>query len=175
MPVERKSTTMMKGGPVTLVGNEVRVGSRAPEFNLVDSDNKSVTLSSLGNKTRILLSVPSLETSVCDLEVREFSRRADKLPNTVILVVSVDLPLAQKRWCGAAGVHNLVVASDHRDTSFGVAYGVLIKEPRWLARAAFVVNPAGEVTYAEYVPVLGEQPKYDAVVQAAKEAAAAPA
>ena len=175
MPVERKNATLMKGNPVTLVGNEVRVGSKAPEFSVLDNDNKPVTLSSLGNKTRILLSVPSLDTSVCDLEAKEFSRRAKDLPNTAILVVSVDLPFAQKRWCGAAGVHNLVVASDHRDTSFGQAYGVLIKEMRWLARAAFVVNPAGEVTYAEYVPVLGEQPKYDAVVQAAKEAAAAPA
>jgi thiol peroxidase len=175
MPLERKNVTSMKGNPLTLVGNDIRVGSRAPEFSVIDLETKPVTLASLGNKTRILLSVPSLDTSVCDTEAKEFSRRAKDLPNTAILVVSVDLPFAQKRWCGATGVQNLVLASDHREVSFGQAYGVLIKELRWLARAAFVVNPAGEVTYVEYLPDLGQQPNYDAIVQAAKESAAAPA
>lgn len=173
MPLERKNAVISKGKPMTLLGNEIRTGSRAPDFTVLDNDSQPVTLASFAGQTKILLSLPSLDTSVCDVEAREFSRRASELENTAILIVSVDLPSAQKRWCGAADVHNLVTVSDHRDTSFGLAYGVLIKELRWLCRASFVVTRADEVTYVEYLPELRLQPSYDAIMQAAKEAAAA--
>ena len=175
MPNERKDFLVFKGSPATLVGDEIRVGSRAPDFSVLDIERKPVTLATFAGKTKIFLSVPSMDTSVCDLEAREFSRRAKDLPSTAVLVVSVDLPFALKRWCNTADVHNLSFCSDHRDTSFGLAYGVLIKELRWLCRASFVVSPGDEVTYVEYLPDLGMQPTYDAIVQAAKEAAAAPA
>lgn len=175
MSIERKNAVVWRGKSMTVLGNEIRVGSRAPDFNVIDNESQAITLATFAGKTKVLLSLPSLDTSVCDLEAREFSRRAHELENTAILIVSVDLPFALKRWCGAADVHNLVTASDHRDTSFGLAYGVLIKELRWLSRASFVVSPADEVTYVEYLPELRMQPSYDAVMQAAKDAAAAPA
>ena len=175
MPNERTNVLTFKGEGVTLVGNEIRVGSRAPDFTVLDVARNPLTLASFAGKTKIFLSVPSMDTSVCDLEAREFSRRANDLSNMSVLVVSVDLPFALKRWCNTADVHNLSFGSDHRDTSFGLAYGVLIKELRWLCRASFVVNPADEVIFVEYLPDLGMHPSYDAIVQAAKDAAAAPA
>ncbi len=170
MVQERANAVTLKGNPMTLMGTPVRPGQKAPDFTVLANDMSPVTLASTAGKTRIFLSVPSLDTPVCDTEVKTFSKRAGEVPNTEIIVVSVDLPFAQKRWCGTAGVTNVTTGSDHRDTSFGLAYGVLIKEIRLLARAAFVVNAAGEVTYVELVPEVGEQPKFDAVLQAAKEA-----
>jgi thiol peroxidase len=162
----------MKGKPLTLVGTPVRPGQKAPDFTVLSNDVSPLTLASTAGKTRIFLSVPSLDTPVCDLEAKTFNKRASEVPNTEVLVISVDLPFAQKRWCAAEGITNLKTGSDHRDTNFGLAYGVLIKETRLLARAAFVVNAAGEVTYAEVVPDIANQPNFDAVIQAAKEAQA---
>lgn len=172
MVQERANGVSLKGKMFTLVGPQIRVGQKAPEFSVLALDSSEITLASLGNKTRILLSVPSLETSVCDLEVKTFSKRAGELKDTEILVVSVDLPMGQKRWTGSEGVSNIRMGSDHRETNFGQAYGVLMKELRLLARAAFVVNAAGEVTYTELVPDWSNQPNFDAVMQAAKDAQA---
>lgn len=175
MPTERPKAVTLKGTPHTLVGPEIKVGARAPEFSVIDTTNQNVNLAKFDGKTRILLSVHSLDTSVCDAEAREFSKRVKDLPNTAVIVVSMDLPAAQRRWCGGAGADNITVASDHREASFGLAYGVLIKELRLLSRAAFVVNPAGEVTHVEYVPEVGQMPNGDAIVRAAKEAERTPA
>ncbi|MCA9751113.1 MAG: thiol peroxidase [Gemmatimonadetes bacterium] len=151
----------------------MRPGDRAPDFSGIGQDWKPVNLASSAGKTRLFVVVPSLDTSVCDLEAREFSRRADEIDGVEIVVVSVDLPPAQARWCGAAGVRNLTLVSDHREVSFGTGYGVLVKETRMLCRAILVVDARDTVTYVEYVPQIGLQPDYDAAIAAARAAAAA--
>jgi thiol peroxidase len=170
MTQERPNAVTLKGKPMTLVGPAVRPGQKAPDFTVISPDMAPITLASTGNKTRIFLSILSVDTSVCDLELKTFAKRTAELPDTTILVVSADLPFTQKRWCTAEGASNLIVGSDHKDLSFGTAYGVLTKELRTLARAAFVVNPANEITYVEYVPEISAQPNFDAVIQAAKGA-----
>ncbi len=172
MVQERANAVTLKGNGLTLVGAPIRPGQKAPDFTVLSQDLNPITLASTAGKTRILLSMPSIDTPVCDEEGKTFNKRASEVPNTEILVVTVDLPFAQKRWCGTEGIKNLKTGSDHRDASFGTAYGVLIKELRLLARAAFVVNAAGEVTYAEIVPDVASQPNFNAVIQAAKEAQA---
>src|SRR5215510_13495876 len=161
-----------KGAPVALEGNAVRVGQTAPDFRTQKSaDMSDYSLASSSGKTRILLSVPSLDTPVCDAETKRFNEQAAKVPGVEIACVSMDLPFAMKRWCGAAGVDNVVTASDHRDGSFGKNYGVLIEGgplDRVLARAVFVVGPDDKVRYAEYVSDIANHPDYDAVLAAAK-------
>ncbi len=168
---ERAGLVTMKGNPLTLVGKEVKVGQKAPDAELVANDLFAVRLSSLcRGKVSIITSVPSLDTSVCDLETRRFNEEAGKLGNdVVILAVSMDLPFAQKRWCGAAGVKNVQTLSDHREAAFGKAYGVLIKELRLLARAVFVADKQGVVRYVELVRELGSEPNYEVALNAAKE------
>jgi len=163
------ASVTFKGNPVHLVGNEVRVGQDAPDFKVQKNDMSDYTLSSSAGKTRIIASVPSLDTPVCDLETRRFNQEAAALPNVEIVVVSMDLPFAQKRWCGAANVDKVMTASDHRDASFGKNYGVLIGGgalDRLTARAVFVIGPDNRVKYAEYVKDIAEQPNYDAVLAA---------
>jgi thiol peroxidase len=167
MTHERPNAVTLKGKPHTLVGHAVRVGQKAPDFTVISTDMQPITLASTGKKTRIFLSVLSVDTSVCDLELKTFAKG---LPDTEILVVSVDLPFTLKRWCTAEGISTLTVASDHKDLSFGNAYGVLTKELRTLARAVFVVNPANEIAYVEYVPEIAAQPNFDAAIQAVKGA-----
>ncbi|MBN1104647.1 MAG: thiol peroxidase [Deltaproteobacteria bacterium] len=160
-----------KGSPVSLSGSEVKVGQQAPDFKVQKNDMSDYTLASAQGKTRILASVPSLDTPVCDLETRRFNQDAASLPNVEIVVVSMDLPFAQKRWCGAAGVDKLITASDHRDASFARNYGVLITGgplDRLSARAVFVIGPDNRVKYVEYVKEIGEQPNYEAVLAALK-------
>src|SRR5437867_9345498 len=143
-----------KGNPVSLTGNEVKVGQTAPDFKVQKIDMSDYSLNSSSGKMRIIASVPSLDTSVCDLETKRFNQEASKLPNVEIVCVSMDLPFAQKRWCGAAGVDKLVTASDHREGSFGKNYGVLISGgplDRINARAVFVIDPDNKVKYVEYV------------------------
>jgi len=159
-----------KGNPVTLVGTEVKAGDKAPEFTVLANDLSPVTLESSTGKVRILSVVPSLDTGVCDAQTRKFNEEASKLGNVEVITVSVDLPFAQKRWCAAAGLENVVTVSDHRELSFGEAYGVHIKELRLLARAVFVVDSQDMVTYAEYVPESTDHPNYDAAIEAAKAA-----
>jgi thioredoxin-dependent peroxiredoxin len=167
---ERKGLVTMKGKPITLVGQAVKVGQKAPDFEVTANDLSPVKLSSFAGKVCIITSVPSLDTSVCDLETRKFNEKAAQLGgDVVVLTISMDLPFAQKRWCGAAGIKNVQTLSDHRDASFGRAYGVLIKDLRLLARAVFVVDKKGVVRYLQIVPEIATEPDYDAVLKAVKE------
>jgi thioredoxin-dependent peroxiredoxin len=167
---ERAGAVTMKGNPLTLVGNELKVGDKAPDFVTVDTGLSEKRLSSYAGKVRVLCSVPSLDTPVCDIETRRFNGEAAGLGSDVaILTVSMDLPFAQKRWCGAAGVDQLTTLSDHRDASFGTAYGVLIKELRLLARAVFVVDREGMLRYKELVKEVVNEPDYDAALSAVRE------
>jgi len=160
----------MRGNPLTLVGNEVKVGDRAPDFVALDNNLAAVSFSSFRGKVRILSSVPSLDTPVCDVQTRRFNQEAANLgPNVQILTISMDLPFAQKRWCGAAGVTEVRTLFDHREASFGAAYGVLIKELRLLARAVFVVDARGVIQYIQIVNELTQEPDYKAVLDAARK------
>ena len=157
------------GDPVTLVGNEVKIGQQAPDFTVLANDLSEKTLNDYKG-VRIISVVPSLDTGVCDAQTRKFNEEVEKLEGITLLTISVDLPFAQQRWCGNAGLEKAVTLSDHRDLSFGEAYGVAIKELRLLARAVFVVDSEGKVTYAEYVNEVTTHPNYDAALKAAKEA-----
>lgn len=165
------ATVTFKGNPVTLVGNEVKVGQTAPDFKVQKTDLTDYTLNSSVGKTRIIASVPSLDTPVCDMETKRFNEEAAKLPNVEVVCVSMDLPFAQKRWCGAANVDKVITVSDHREASFGKNYGVLISGgplDRLLARAVFVIGPDNKVKHVEYVKDITEQPNYEAVLAAAR-------
>jgi thiol peroxidase len=167
---ERTGIVMMKGNPLTLVGNEVRVGDPAPAFEALSTDLSPVKLSSFRGKVCIVTSVPSLDTPVCDTETRRFNEEAKRLSSDVVIItVSMDLPFAQKRWCGAAGVTGVQTLSDHREASFGTAYGVLIKELRLLARAVFVIDRAGIVQHSQLVKEITAEPNYEAVLTAVNE------
>ncbi len=159
-----------KGNPVTLLGNEAKVGEKAPDFKVLANDMSEVTLADSKGQVRLLSVVPSIDTGVCDAQTRRFNEEASKLGNVKILTVSVDLPFAQKRWCAAAGIENVQTVSDHRDLSFGEAYGVAIQELRLLARAVFVVDSNDTITYAEYVSEATDHPNYEAAIEAAKQA-----
>jgi thiol peroxidase len=166
------ATVKFKDATLTLLGNEVKVGQTAPDFKVQKSaDMSDYTLGSSAGKTRIIATVPSLDTPVCDLETKRFNEEASKLPNVEIVCISMDLPFAQKRWCGAANVDKVITASDHRDASFGKNYGVLISGgplDRVLARAVFVVGADNKVKHAEYVGSISDHPNYDAALAAAK-------
>ena len=159
-----------KGNQVTLLGNEVKVGDKAPDFKVLANDLSEVSLENTKGQVRLITSVPSLDTGVCDAEIRRFNQEASQIDNVKILTVSVDLPFAQKRWCAAAGIENVQTLSDHRDLSFGEAFGVAIQELRLLARAVFVVDSSDTVTYVEYVSEATEHPNYEAAIEAAKQA-----
>jgi len=166
----REAVVTMKGSPLTLVGNKVEVGDSAPDFEVVANDLSPVKFSSFRGKVCIISSVPSLDTAVCDTMTRRFNQEAGNLgDDVVVLTISMDLPFAQKRWCGAAGVKNVQTLSDHRDASFGNAFGVLIKELRLLARAVFVVDKEGVVRHIQIVDELTNEPDYEAALKAAKE------
>lgn len=173
MDTERKNVTAFKGNPLTVIGNEVKVGQAAPDFTVLAGDLSPVTLASSKGKTRLIISVPSLDTPVCDAETRRFNEEASKMPGVEVLVISMDLPFAQSRFCQTAGIKNLKTASDHRDASFGKAYGALIKELRLEARAIFIVDPNDKVQYVEYVPEVTSHPNYDAALNALKSGARA--
>jgi len=167
--VERQGAFQFKGD-VTLLGPELKAGDKAPNFTVLANDLTPVTLDDSKGTVRIISVVPSLDTGVCDAQTRRFNEEAAKLEGVTILTVSVDLPFAQKRWCGAAGIDKVQTVSDYRDLSFGQAYGVAIKEWRLLSRAVFVVDANDTVVYAEYVPAAGEHPNYEAAIEAAKAA-----
>ena len=167
---ERQGLITMKGNPLTLMGNEVKVGEKAPEFTVLDNDLTPVQFSSFRGNICILSSVPSLDTPVCDMETRRFNEEASRLDKDIlILTISMDLPFAQKRWCAAAGVDKVKTLSDHRDASFGTSFGVLIKELRLLARAVFLVDRQGTVQYIQLVKEVTKEPDYDAVLSALKK------
>ena len=166
------ATVKFKDTTLTLLGNEVKAGQSAPDFKVQKSaDMSDYTLVSGAGKTRIIATVPSLDTPVCDLEAKRFNEEASKLGNVEVVVVSMDLPFAQKRWCGAANADKVVTASDHREASFGKNYGLLISGgplDRVLARAVFVIGPDNKLKHVEYVGSIGEHPNYDAALAAAK-------
>ena len=161
--------TTFKHNPVTLLGNEVKVGDKAPDFTVLANDLSPVSLKDSEGKIRLFSVVPSLDTGVCDAQTRRFNEAAAELgDNVIIYTVSMDLPFAQKRWCGAAGIEAVQTVSDHREGSFGQAYGVLIESLRLLTRSLFVVDAQGTVTYVEYVPEATDHPNYEAAIEAVK-------
>jgi thiol peroxidase len=167
---ERTGIITMQGNPLILLGKELKVGDKAPDFELLNNDLKTVNLSAFRNKVLVISSVPSLDTPVCDMETRRFNEEAGKLgENVAVLTVSMDLPFAQKRWCGAAGVERVTTLSDHRDAKFGEAYGMLIKGLRLLARAIFVVDKNGVIQYIQLVKEVTKEPDYEAVIAAVKK------
>lgn len=167
---ERPGAITFKGNPMTLVGNTATVGKPAPAFTAVGNDMKPVDLASHKGKVVILSSVPSLDTPVCDTETRRFNEEAGKLGDGVaVLTISLDLPMAQKRWCGAAGIENVTTISDYKDRSFSQAFGLYIKELGLLARAVYVIDKDGVVQYEQLVAEVTQEPDYDAVIQAAKK------
>jgi len=164
----RESTVTFKGQPLTLVGRLPEVGQPVPDVTLVAGDLEEVTVASFRGSPLIVASVPSLDTPVCSTETRRFNEEAAGLGGSVrVLTVSMDLPFAQKRWCGAEGIAHVTTASDHRDAAFGRAWGVLIRDLRLLARAVFVVDSAGVLRYAQLVPEMTDEPDYDLVLAAA--------
>jgi thiol peroxidase len=167
---ERKGVITMKGNPLTLTGAEVKVGQKAPDFTVAGNDLSPVRLSSYAGKVLIISSVPSLDTGVCDVMTRRFNEEAGKLgKDVVVLTISMDLPFAQKRWCGAAGVTHVTTLSDYQTADFGNKYGLLIKELRLLARAVLVVDKTGVIRYVQIVPEIATEPDYAAALKAAKD------
>jgi len=167
---ERNDVITFKGNPLTLLGTELKVGDTAPDVTVLANDLSPVKLSSYKGKVCVISIVPSLDTPVCDMQTRKFNQEAGSLnDNVAILTMSMDLPFAQARWCGAAGVDKVVTLSDHRDAGFGKAFGVLIKELRLLARAVFVVDKEGKIQYIQLVKEVTEEPDYNAVLEAVKK------
>jgi thiol peroxidase len=166
---ERSGIITFKGNPFTLLGPALKVGDKAPDFSVVDNGLAPISLASSAGKIRIISAVPSLDTPVCDTETRRFNQEAAGLPGAVVvLTISLDLPFAQKRWCGAAGIEKVTTLSDYRERSFGQNYGVLIKELLLLTRAIFVVDAQDIIRYIQIVPEVTSEPDYDAVIAAAK-------
>ena len=167
--MEGKKTVTMKGSPLTLAGNPVKVGDKAPDFEVLTNDLSPVRLSAFAGKICLISSVPSLDTSVCDTQTRKFNEQAKSLAaNVIFLTISMDLPFAQKRWCGAAGVENMQVLSDHRKAEFGNAFGVLIEQLRLLARAVFIIDAKGTIKYIQIVDELTNEPDYEEAIEALK-------
>jgi thiol peroxidase len=173
MAEERKGAVTMRGNPMTLVGPELKAGQKAPAFTAVGKGLAPVTLDQFKGKVKIIAAIPSIDTPVCDAETRRFNEEASKLPGDVqILTISMDLPFAQARWCGAAGVDKVTTISDWRAAEFGQKYGALIKELHLLARAVFVLDKNDNVVYSEYVKEVANQPNFEAALEAARKAAA---
>jgi thiol peroxidase len=172
MAIERFGLVKFRGNDVTVLGPDLNPGEAAPEFIVQSQDWSSFKgLGKTTGKVRIIAAVPSLDTDVCDRETRRFNLEAASLGKDIaILVISTDLPFAQKRWCGAAGVEQVIVLSDHLNVDFGTKYGCLIKEARILRRAVFVINRMGQLVYVAYMPALGEEPNYAEVLAAAQAA-----
>lgn len=165
---ENTGVITFKNTPMTLLGTINRVSDQAPDFTVVKNDMTPGKLSDYKGRKVLISSVPSLDTGVCDLQTRRFNTEASNLPNVQILTISMDLPFAQARWCGATGVKSLITMSDYRDADFGVKYGLLIKELRLLARAVIVVDEKGAIAYQEIVPEVTNHPDYDAALAAVR-------
>jgi len=169
---ERKGVVTFQSKPVTLVGPEIKVGDKAPDFTLLTIDMSEMSFSESKGKVRVLSVVTSLDTPVCDFQTQRFEEEASKLKDVVIYTISMDLPFAQARYCGANNITSLQTLSDHREASFGTAYGVLIKELRLLSRAVFIVDKDDTVRYVEYVKEVGQPPDYDKALGALNEVVA---
>lgn len=169
--MERLGLLQLGGVDVTIVGPDIIVGQQAPEFTLQDQDWNSINvLAQTKGKVRILIALPSLNTGVCDRETRRFNEAASDLDENIIIIgISTDLPFSQKNWCGASGVDRVMVISDHMETDFGKKYGCLIKERRILRRSVFVVDSDDKVVYTDYMKNLGDEPNYEAVLNAARD------
>jgi len=166
--MERAAAVTLKGNPLTVIGPELKAGDKAPDFTCVDTNLKPVTLAQTGHSVRIFSVVPSLDTPVCDAQTKRFNEEASKLPGVDIITVSVDLPFAQKRWCGAFGIDRVKMLSDHRDASFGANYGTLIKDLRIESRAIFVVDSDNVIRHAQYVKEVTDFPDYEAALKVAR-------
>lgn len=169
--MERAAATTMRGKPLTLVGPELKSGDKAPDFEVVGDGMQNVTLATTGPTVRIFSVVPSLDTPVCDAQTKRFNEEAAKLPGVEIYTISMDLPFAQKRWCGAYGVDKVKMLSDHRAASFGEHYGTLIKDLRIESRAIFVLDKDNTIKYVEYVKEVADFPNYEAALAAARSLA----
>ncbi len=171
MSKERTGIITFLGNPLTLTGNPVSIGDNAPEFTVLTNDLSPVSLSNYKGKILIISVVPSLDTSVCDMQTHKFAKDVVSLGDKVhLLTISCDLPFAQARWCGSSGLDNIESLSDHKDLSFGLAYGLVIKELRLLTRAVLVINADGKIVYEEIVPEVTNEPNYSAALSAAKVA-----
>jgi len=168
--MERPGGTTLRGDPKTLIGPELKPGDPAPDFSVVDGSLKTVNLAGTGSQVRIFSVVPSLDTPVCDAQTKRFNEEAGKLPHVDIYTISMDLPFAQKRWCGAFGVDRVRMLSDHKDGSFGSHYGTLIKEMRIESRAIFVIDKNNTIRHAEYVKEVADFPNYESALAAARAA-----
>jgi thiol peroxidase len=168
---ERTGIITFKGNGLTLQGSPVSVGDKAPDFTVLGNDLSPKTLADFKGKVLIISAVPSLDTPVCDVETRRFNQEAANLGNDIaVLTISADLPFAQARWCGAAGINAVTTLSDHKDMAFGAAYGLIIKELRLLTRAVLVVNKEGKIVYQEVLPEVTNEPNYEAAIAAARAA-----
>ena len=166
--MERPGAMTLRGNPFTLIGPELKVGDKAPEFEAIDGSLKPVTLATTGNAVRVFSVVPSLDTPVCDAQTKRFNEEAANMPGVEVYTFSMDLPFAQKRWCGAFGIDKVKMVSDHREASFGQAFGTLIKELRLHSRAIFVLDKDNTIKHVEYVKEMSEHPNYDNVMSAVK-------
>ena len=168
--MERTGIVTFAGNPLTLLGNPIKVGDKAPNFTLVDKDLKEVALSDFAGKVKIISVTPSLDTPVCDLQARRFNDEAQTLSDAVVVLnVSVDLPFAIARYCADAGLDRVKALSDHREAAFGMSYGVLIKGLRLLARSIFVIDKTSVIRYQEIVPEVTHHPDYDRALAEAKK------
>ena len=168
---DRTDAVKFKGGPMTLIGPEIKAGDQAPHFKLVGNDLADIECESFHGKVRVLSVAPSIDTPVCATQTRTFNKEAAGLSeDVVILCISVDLPFALKRFCGAEGIDRVITASDYKYRAFGEAYGVYVRELGLLARAVFVLNREGKVVHAEYVPEMTNEPDYAAALKAVKSA-----
>jgi len=169
--MERPGATTMRGNPLTLMGPELKAGDKAPDFSAVNDGLQPVNLAGTGHNVRIFSVVPSLDTPVCDAQTKRFNEEAAKLPGVEIFTVSMDLPFAQKRWCGNFGIDKIKMLSDHRSGSFGEHYGTLIKDMRIESRAIFVLDKDDTIKYVEYVKEVADFPNYEAALGAARSLA----
>ncbi len=169
---KRAGAVTFKGNPLTLVGPALTIGAALPAFQILGQDLSPVTSQSLTGKVLLLSAVPSVDTPVCDAQVRRFNEEAVKFPGVEIVNISMDLPFAQKRWCGAAGISRVRLLSDHKEASFGKATGTLIQELRLLTRALFVVDRSGTIRHVEYVPEVTSHPNYQAALDALRSLSA---
>lgn len=167
---QRSGVVTFQSNPLTLIGPALSVGQAAPDAVLLNNDLEPTALHSFQGKVCVISAVPSLDTPVCDLQTRRFNQEAASLGDDVVVVtVSVDLPFAQKRWCGAAGADRVITLSDHRDVAFGNAYGLLIQELRLLTRAVLVLDPQGTIRYLQIVPEMTEEPDYESALAAIRD------
>jgi thiol peroxidase len=169
--MERPGATTMRGNPLTLLGPELKAGEKAPDFSAVNDGLQPVDLAATGKGVRIFSVVPSLDTPVCDAQTKRFNEEAAKLPGVQIFTISMDLPFAQKRWCGNYGIDKIKMLSDHRSGSFGEHYGTLIKDMRIESRAIFVLDADDTIKHVEYVKEVADHPNYETALAAARSLA----